>query len=46
MAWEYIAGSIFFLTGGIFNFYRSYVANNHYRRLEARKIVYGEEESN
>lgn len=43
MAWEYIAGSIFFLTGGIFNFYRSYLANNHYKRQEKREAVYSED---
>ena len=44
MAWEYIVGSIFFLIGGIFNFYRSYLANKHYRKMEARKAVYREKE--
>lgn len=32
VAREYILGSIFFLLGGIFNFYRSYLAMTHYRR--------------
>jgi len=46
MAWEYIAGSIFFLTGGIFNYYRSYLANKHYTKMEAWNAIYGNSEFN
>ncbi|MFB6319432.1 YrhK family protein [Saccharicrinis sp. FJH54] len=37
MAWEYITGSIFFLAGGMFNYYRSYLANKHYKKIEAKQ---------
>lgn len=46
MAWEYIVGSIFFLTGGIFNYYRSYLANKHYKKMEERDADSGKYDSN
>ncbi|HKJ40538.1 MAG TPA: YrhK family protein [Sunxiuqinia sp.] len=46
MAWEYIAGSIFFLIGGVFNYYRSYLANKHYKKMEAKKAGSGNHVSN
>lgn len=36
LAWEYITGSIFFLVGGVFNYYRAYLANKHYKKMEAK----------
>jgi len=33
-AWEFIAGSVLFLFGGLCNFVRAYLAMCHYRRIE------------
>lgn len=38
LAWEYIAGSILFLLGGLFNFIRAYLANSHYRGVESHVL--------